>query len=535
MNQTDGAKRTPLHMACAYGEAECAKTLIEWGADMGARDVDGRSPLFFATVNDQFNSVATLLDMGYDGLDDGDNRGDRALHAAVSKGNQNCLSLLLESGADPNVVNSQGHSPCHLAASRELLEALFVAGANMSAQDGAGRTPLFCACATNRLECLLYLLDIDDQAIDTPDVRGDSPMHAACCNGFVNCVEILLQSAADVSLRNLQGYTASHLAELNGHGNVVEIVKLYSMNYKPVDHPDEVAFREKLAKEAAAAAKAKHGLGALARMASVAKLVKKVASRWKTYVDEHSGYVYYYNEETGESQWDKPSEAEAGAGSDAAATGGAAAGAAAGAEAGAVATGDANGNDGSQAGGDGDGNGGGDSDEDAKSSAESPARELQVVTRPQDRKLNKDYSHMATEYVRQEKYRVFSRKKAIICRDKSQPLADVFVPCEHVCACRKCIVEHNIGPLDGANKKMSTNPGAGGDKAVWGACPVCMAKIEAVIPKEKAGKVERAYGPAAKLPTGFKLKRIIPPRAGISLSAFLASTGGRQKVHVAPT
>ena len=70
---------------------------------------------------------------------------------------------------------------------------------------------------------------------------------------------------------------------------------------------------------------------------------------------------------------------------------------------------------------------------------------------------------------------------------------------------------------------------------MWGACPVCMAKIEAVIPKEKAGKVERAYGPAAKLPTGFKLKRIIPPRAGISLSAFLASTGGRQKVHVAPT
>ena len=75
---------------------------------------------------------------------------------------------------------------------------------SVSAQDGAGRTPLFCACATNRLECLLYLLEIDDQAIDTPDVRGDTPMHAACCNGFANCVEILLQSAADVSLRNAQ-------------------------------------------------------------------------------------------------------------------------------------------------------------------------------------------------------------------------------------------------------------------------------------------------------------------------------------------
>ena len=103
----DGAKRTPLHMAAAYGEAECAKLLIEWGAEMNALDVDGRSPLFFASVNGHFNALATLLEMGFAELDIGDNRGDTALHAAASKGNQPCLNLLLENAADPDIANKQ--------------------------------------------------------------------------------------------------------------------------------------------------------------------------------------------------------------------------------------------------------------------------------------------------------------------------------------------------------------------------------------------------------------------------------------------
>eukprot|EP00463_Aulacantha_scolymantha_P004914 TRINITY_DN609_c0_g1_i1.p1 TRINITY_DN609_c0_g1~~TRINITY_DN609_c0_g1_i1.p1 ORF type:complete len:120 (-),score=9.27 TRINITY_DN609_c0_g1_i1:323-682(-) len=34
----------------------------------------------------------------------------------------------------------------------------------------------------------------------------------------------------------------------------------------------------------------------------------KNASPWKEYTDENSGDPYYYNEETGESSWDKPPE-----------------------------------------------------------------------------------------------------------------------------------------------------------------------------------------------------------------------------------
>ena len=74
---------------------------------MTSLDVDGRSPLFFASVNGHFNALATLLDMGFDDLDAKDNRGDTALHACASKGHKPCLNLLLENAADPDVVNQQ--------------------------------------------------------------------------------------------------------------------------------------------------------------------------------------------------------------------------------------------------------------------------------------------------------------------------------------------------------------------------------------------------------------------------------------------
>ena len=39
-----------------------------------------------------------------------------------------------------------------------------------------------------------------------PDDRGDTPLHASSCNGHVECVRLLLQTMADPSLMNGQGW-----------------------------------------------------------------------------------------------------------------------------------------------------------------------------------------------------------------------------------------------------------------------------------------------------------------------------------------
>jgi len=58
--------RTPLHYACAYSETEIALILIEKGADIGARDNVGRTPLHSACYNGKTKTALMLIEKGAD-------------------------------------------------------------------------------------------------------------------------------------------------------------------------------------------------------------------------------------------------------------------------------------------------------------------------------------------------------------------------------------------------------------------------------------------------------------------------------------
>jgi len=118
--------------------------------------------------------------------------------------------------------------------------------ADLEAQDIHLRTPLFIACAMNREVCVEYLIDCLDQAVSNmiidsvnhknnklhsnnhtissaqseismnkticvedkmmhKDRRGDTPLHAAACNGAVECLLLLLQHGIDPRTQNLTG------------------------------------------------------------------------------------------------------------------------------------------------------------------------------------------------------------------------------------------------------------------------------------------------------------------------------------------
>ena len=60
----------------------------------------------------------------------------------------------------------------HLAANVACLEILLEFGADFAARDTQGRTPLFVACAMNRVECASFLLEV----LELQDVgMGDGP------------------------------------------------------------------------------------------------------------------------------------------------------------------------------------------------------------------------------------------------------------------------------------------------------------------------------------------------------------------------
>ena len=127
----------------------------------------------------------------------------------------------------PAPISSAAYAACH------FLQALVEAGMDIFAMDSGGRSLLFCACANNRPGCVSLILELDVECtlLDYPDKRGDSPLHAAACNGHLECVRKLLDGGADVSAVNAQQLTPSILAHANAHVACHDVLVEYVMTF----------------------------------------------------------------------------------------------------------------------------------------------------------------------------------------------------------------------------------------------------------------------------------------------------------------
>ena len=106
---------TPLHSAAYYGHLEVVQKLIEYDADVNAKDQDGETPFYYVS--------------------EGIPPKDCSVHR-----------LLLELGADVNVRAEDGSTPLHFAldtgARLEVIRLLLESGADVKAKDNNGKTAL---------------------------------------------------------------------------------------------------------------------------------------------------------------------------------------------------------------------------------------------------------------------------------------------------------------------------------------------------------------------------------------------------------
>ncbi|KAF1848808.1 uncharacterized protein K460DRAFT_81148 [Cucurbitaria berberidis CBS 394.84] len=65
-NSIDGVQRTPLHLAAQRGDIELARILLEFGADVNAKDSEPSTVLDLAVSHNRREFVALLLDNGVD-------------------------------------------------------------------------------------------------------------------------------------------------------------------------------------------------------------------------------------------------------------------------------------------------------------------------------------------------------------------------------------------------------------------------------------------------------------------------------------
>ncbi|NXI76665.1 ANKR7 protein, partial [Rhipidura dahli] len=111
--------RTPLHFASANDHADIARYLAQKNCQQNLR----RTALMKAVECQQEKFVAILLEHGADpNLVDAE--GNTALHLAVLSGNIAVAGLLLEHGARSDAQNQAGYTPLNLAVSKEHEEML---------------------------------------------------------------------------------------------------------------------------------------------------------------------------------------------------------------------------------------------------------------------------------------------------------------------------------------------------------------------------------------------------------------------------
>ncbi len=151
------------------------------------------------------------------------------------------------------------------------------------------------------------------------DARGDTPLHAAACNGAVECLLLLLQYGIDPRLINTAGLTAADLAGANDHKKCKEMLLEYYLHYCTGSEFDSVLFLSTLqgyrvvSSEVAAPTTAM-GSKSLEKKQSMFSMRNNAALRlqrwgaWIAYIDEQlSGETtYWFNPETGVGQWAVP-------------------------------------------------------------------------------------------------------------------------------------------------------------------------------------------------------------------------------------
>lgn len=111
-------------------------------------DHRGMTPLFFAIRSRQLEQVEALVGLGAK-LDVQVQRTKKSpLHEAIESNHLECIPVLLQAGANPNLPNNKGETPLYLAVEyiqREETELLLEAGADPNIDTKAGISPLMLA------------------------------------------------------------------------------------------------------------------------------------------------------------------------------------------------------------------------------------------------------------------------------------------------------------------------------------------------------------------------------------------------------
>ncbi|XP_057380453.1 ankyrin repeat and SOCS box protein 13-like [Daphnia carinata] len=190
---------TPLHEASSKGCVEAVQFLIDEGAWINARNIDGATPLCVACAAGQTEVAKILIESNasvnptilIDPL-------NSPLHEAVMKGHVQCVKLLIAKGAKLNAADRHYGTPLHAA----------------------------CVAYKINIDCILSLVQAGADVNAT--IVHKAPLHIAAYRNLLSVVQLLLNYGADVYARDKSGKRPKDLARSNSA--VKRLLKSYEIH-----------------------------------------------------------------------------------------------------------------------------------------------------------------------------------------------------------------------------------------------------------------------------------------------------------------
>ena len=170
------------------GDLDIVKLLIAEGADVNARDREGKTPLDTAAYGGSVQAIELLLGCG------GGSGGSAVAHAITVFGHTRVVEYLLDRGFP--LTAWHGESPLHWAASSGfagIADLLIRRGADVNARDTYGRTPLHAAAGSR-------------------DEDAGQVLEGFCPRDTYDVVTLLIAKGADVNARDKRGKTPMDVA-----------------------------------------------------------------------------------------------------------------------------------------------------------------------------------------------------------------------------------------------------------------------------------------------------------------------------------
>ena len=217
-----------LHMASLCGDNKLLTKLINLGIDINLLDDSGSSPLGIAIAHGNDECALTLIENGACIVE---KINYPLLLLAIERGNTKTAKYLIERGENTDECSKRRFPSLSIAIKQkntEIIKSLIENGTSVHATIDGQISPLCSAAKYGNIEIMQLLLNaganIDDTCLD-----GVTALLSAVKAGNIEMVQFLLDRGANVNLSN-----PTLWACMWGHSEIVKALLLKNANYEKV-------------------------------------------------------------------------------------------------------------------------------------------------------------------------------------------------------------------------------------------------------------------------------------------------------------